>query len=186
MDSALASPLRHSASAPWYHPAQRGTNMSLRHCLLLFLIALPALADDGWEKLKDLPSGSDLKIYQLGSVQPKLAKFADVTDSNLIILVKNEQVALPKEGIDRIEARPLVKKSRKTVVRETHLDDPAKSSTDAGPHGPTAGPQRNTPGTPGYSSSASVIYGDKGDFSIVYRRASGAPAHKPEAKSESH
>jgi hypothetical protein len=160
--------------------------MVLRLLLVPFLLALPsslalpASGGDDWDKVKDLASGSDLKIYQRGSAQPKLAKYADATDSSLIVIVKNAQISIPKEGIDRIEARPPAKKGGKKVVRETRVDDPAKPSTDAGPHGPTAGPQ-SAPGTPNYSSSTSLMYGDNGEFSTVYRRASGAPAQKPSA-----
>lgn len=156
--------------------------MSLRLLLVPFLLMLPALAADDWNKVKDLPSGSDLKIYERGSSQPRIAKYADATDSSLIIVVKNEQVAIPKENIDRIESRPPAKKGGKKLVSETHVDDPAKPSADAGPHGPTAGPQRGAPGAQGYSSSASVSSADKGEFSTVYRRASGAPSNKPAEK----
>ena len=42
---------------------------------VLFLTALTALAGDAWDKVKTLPTGSDLKIYELGSAQPKIAKY---------------------------------------------------------------------------------------------------------------
>ncbi len=156
--------------------------MALRLLLVPILLALPALAGDDWDKVKDLPSGSDLKIYEHGSAQPKLAKFADVTASSLIIIVKNEQVALTKDGIDLIEARPPAKKgAKRKLVQELHVDDPAKPGTDAGPHGPTAGPQ-GTPGAPSYSSTTSIVSGDSREFSTVYRRVSGAPSQKPEPK----
>jgi hypothetical protein len=157
--------------------------MALRLLLVPVLLAFPALASDDWGKVKDLPSGSDLKIFERGSAQPKLAKYADLTDSSLIIVVKNEQIAIPKEGIDRIDARPPAKKGGKKMVSETHVDDPAKPSTDAGPHGPTAGPERNSPGSPNYSSTTSFSSGG-GEFSTVYRRASGAPAQKPPVNTE--
>ena len=159
--------------------------MSLRLLLVPFLLALPAFGADDWDKVKELPSGSDLKIYERGSAEPKLAKYADLTDSSLIVIVKKEQVAIAKSGIDRIEARPPAKKGGKKVVSETHMDDPAKPSMDAGPHGPTAGPGRDAPGAPGYSSSTNMVFGgDKGEFTIVYRRASGAPSQKPAATSD--
>ncbi len=158
--------------------------MSLRLLLVPLLLTLPSLAGDDWAKVKDLPGGSDLKIYTHGSVQPKIAKYADATDSSLIIVVKKEQVAIPKGEIDRIEARPPAKKGGRKLIQETRVDDPAKPSADAGPHGPTAGPQSGVPGTPGYSSTTSVSSGDKGEFSTVYRRVSGAPAEQPPAKSQ--
>ena len=155
--------------------------MVLRFLLVPLLLSLPASGSDDWDKVKELASGSDLKIYERGSAQPKLAKYADATDSSLIIIVKNEQVSITKEVIDRIEARPPLKKGGKKVVRETRVDDPAMPSSDAGPHGPTAGPQRGAPGAPNYSSSTSILYGDNRDYSTVYRRASRAPAQKSPA-----
>ena len=91
-------------------------------------------------------------------------------------MVKNEQVAIAKSGIDRIEARPPAKKGGgKKVVSETHLDDPAKPSTGDGPQGPVARPQLGAPGTPHYSSSGGIVFSDDREFSTVYRRSSGAP-----------
>jgi hypothetical protein len=156
--------------------------MALRLLLIPALLALPAVAGDDWDKVKDLPSGSDLKIFERGSAQPKLAKYADLTDSSLIIVVKNEQVAIPKESIDRIDARPPAKKGGKKVVGQAHVDDPAKPPTDAGPHGPTAGPQSGPPG-PNFSSTTGFGSGGA-EFATVYRRASGAPARKPPATPE--
>ena len=153
--------------------------MSLRLLLVPFLLMLPALAADDWNKVKDLPSGSDLKIYERGSSQPRIAKYADATDSSLIIVVKNEQVAIPKENIDRIESRPPAKKGGKKLVSETHVDDPAKPSAD---HGGLECLIGVAPGAQGYSSTASVSSADKGEFSTVYRRASGAPSNKPAEK----
>jgi hypothetical protein len=166
-------------------PPKRGIYMALQLLLVPVLLALTAFAGDEWDKVRELPSGSDLKIYERGSAQPKTAKYADVTDSSLIIIVKNEQVAISKDVIDRIDARPPAKKgAKRKVVQSTRVDDPAQPSSDAGPHGPTAGSQLGTSGTPGYSSSTSVVYGGDGDFNTVYRRASGAPPQKPPAKVE--
>ena len=157
--------------------------MLVRLLLVPVLLALSAFASDDWDKVKNLPGGSDLKIYERGSVQPKLAKYADLTESSLIIVVKNSQVAIAKGSIERIEARPPAKKGGKKFVSDTHFDDPAKPSTDAGPHGPTAGPQ-SAPGTPSYSSSTSISSGDDREFTTVYRRASGSPAQTMPAKPE--
>lgn len=151
--------------------------MSLRLLIVPLLLALPSLAGDDWSKVKELPSGSDLKIFARGSVQPRIAKYADATDSSLIVVVKNEQVSIPKDDIDRIEARPPVKKAGKKMVSETHVDDPAQPSTDPGP-------RRSAPGSSSYSTTTSISSGDKGEFSTVYRRVAGAPAGKSSANPE--
>jgi hypothetical protein len=139
------------------------------------MLVLPALAGEEWDKVKSLPGGSELKIYETGAAQPKLAAFADLTESSLIVVIKKEQVAIPKARIDLIEARPNVKKAKGHMVTETHVEDSSKPDMSAGPHGPTAGPRHDTPGQPGYSSSTVYSTGGKGDFVTVYRRVSGAP-----------
>ena len=101
--------------------------------LLLILAAMTAFgADDPWAKVKDLKSGTELKIYKKGTAQPVLAKSDDVTEDNLVVVVKNEQVAIAKDLIDRIDYRP-TKGSRVTTETKTQADrsghDPGASRT---------------------------------------------------------
>jgi hypothetical protein len=76
--------------------------------LALFLLAtLAALgADDPWAKVRQLKTGSELRIFRKGAVQPTLAKFGDVVEDALIVIVKNAQTSIPKDSIERIESRP--------------------------------------------------------------------------------
>ena len=75
--------------------------------LLLLLAAASAMAaDDPWVKVRDLKSGAELRVYKKGSPQPVLAKMDQLTDENLIVVVKTEQVAIAREQIDRIDYRP--------------------------------------------------------------------------------
>src|SRR5579863_6245112 len=91
---------------------------------LLLLAAMTAFAaDDPWAKVRDLKGGTELRIYKRGIPQPVLAKSADVTDDNLIVVVKNEQVAIPKDQIDRIDYRPKPG-SRLTTETKSKPTDP--------------------------------------------------------------
>ncbi|MGI8742703.1 MAG: hypothetical protein ACR2NN_09060 [Bryobacteraceae bacterium] len=137
--------------------------------VLLFLIAAAMLfgADDPWTKVRELKSGTELRVYKKGASKPILAKADEATDDKLVVVVKNEQVAIAKEDIDRIEARPVRTGSR--VTKETR-----KTTTDAVIEpGTAARPRQAT--VPGTSSSTNVSIGSKPDFETIYRRTSVAP-----------
>jgi hypothetical protein len=73
----------------------------------LLLAALPTLAaDDPWDKVGKLQSGAEVRIFKKASKQPLLAKFDELTTDNLIVVVKNEQMAIARDDIDRLDARP--------------------------------------------------------------------------------
>ncbi|MBL8237129.1 MAG: hypothetical protein JNM66_06910 [Bryobacterales bacterium] len=132
--------------------------------LLLFaLIPAAFAAEDGWSKVKALASGAELRITKTGSRAPILAKLDEANDERLIIATKTEQVAIPKEQIEKIEFRPAQKGSR--VTRQTTTDNTPLEKEAARP-GP--GPSR-TPGPSG-SSSSSVSIGGKPDFEVLWIR----------------
>ncbi len=143
------------------------------HRIILFLsLALVAFsADDPWAKVKDLKTGQELRIYKIGAKQPILAKMDELNDNGLVVIIKNEQVGIDRDDIERIDARP-DKDSR--VAREsrttTELPEPA------GPR-----PQGST-GVPGSSTSNTVSVGSKPDFQTVYRRTPLKPEPTPEPK----
>ena len=72
-----------------------------------FLLAATVLlaADSSWTQVKELKSRVELRIYKKGAREPISATFDDANDDRLIVVVKNEQVAIPKEDIDRLDAR---------------------------------------------------------------------------------
>ncbi|HLK69907.1 MAG TPA: hypothetical protein VKU19_41040 [Bryobacteraceae bacterium] len=132
--------------------------------LVFFLVAAAAFAaDDPWAKVRDLKSGTELRIYKKGAAQPVLAKSADVTDDNLVVLVKNEQIAIAKDLIDRIDYRP--QGGRATTETKTKTTDPDY----------TPGPMNRGAAVPGTSSSTSVGIGSKPDFEVLYRRPPATP-----------
>jgi len=119
-------------------------------------------ADNPWAKVQELKSGSYLRIYKKGSSQPVIAKFGEVTEERIVIVLKNEETTIPKEDIDRIDARPASK-----AVRKLQGESKVKTNEpDNSPH-----PESGIPvPTTSYSTGLSVTGGGKGDFETVYRR----------------
>jgi hypothetical protein len=89
-------------------------------------------ADDPWGKVKDLKSGTELRIYEKGTAQPILAKSDEVTEDNVIVVVKQEQIAIAKDLVERIDYRP-DRGGRVTTETKSRQSDPT--------------PLRNLPGT---------------------------------------
>jgi hypothetical protein len=137
----------------------------------IFLLVLAALAvlaaDNPWSKVRDLKSGSELRIYKRGASQPIVATMDEANDERVVVVVKNEQVAIAKADIDRIDARPETKGSRimKTTTSTvgTELHDKVAAPGPQGGVGPT--------------SSTSTSFGSrpKPDFETIYRRSAGPP-----------
>ena len=128
----------------------------MRGLLLLMLSGLVALgADDPWAKVKALKTGAELHVYKKGSLQPVVAQMDELTDENLVVIVKKSQTAIPRDQVDRIDARPAGgnRPTKETVTKET-----------VGPDG-----QPNQSTTTGYS------WGDKPKFETVYRRPPATP-----------
>ena len=121
-------------------------------------------ADDPWTKVRDLKGGTELRIYKKGVPQPVLAKSDEVTDENLVVVVKNEQVAIPKDQIDRIDYRPS-KGARVTSETKTKTTEP-----DSSPRPPGFGSS-----VPETSTSTNVGIGSKPDFELIYKRPTTPP-----------
>src|SRR5512134_3808970 len=65
-----------------------------------------AAADDDWAKLAALKSGTEVRITRKGKPQPVVGKMDEAREQSLVVVVKNEQIAIPKEEIEKVEARP--------------------------------------------------------------------------------
>lgn len=139
--------------------------------LRTFLTLLAAVAafgaDDPWAKVRDLKSGTELRIYKKGAIQPLLVKMDELTGESLIVVLKNEQMAIAKDQIERIDYRPAqpggrLKKETKTTV--------AGSDPKPPPPGPSQGSQ-----APASSTSTSFSVGSKPDFETIYRRTPAVP-----------
>jgi hypothetical protein len=139
----------------------------VRGLLLLILAGVVAFAaDDEWAKVKALKTGAEIRVLKKGSTQPMLAQMDELTDENLVVLVKKTQTAIPRDQIDRIDARPA---SGSRVVKETTTKETYPDAKSA------ARPPQAPPDGPGSSTSTSVSIGSKPDFETVYRRPTGAP-----------
>jgi len=125
-------------------------------------------AEDSWSKVRELKGGAEIRVYKKGARQPILAKADEATDDKLVVVIKNEQVAIAKDEIDRIDARPVQSNSR--VKRETRdsTSDPSKEPVIATHPREAVGPTS--------SSSTNFSLGSKPDFETIYRRAAPLPA----------
>lgn len=128
--------------------------------------------DDPWQKVTALASGQEVRIIKKGAVgKPLLGVFDEANAERVVIVVKNEQIAIAKEDVDRLDARPKggsrVTKSSKST-QNMPMDRP-----------PSANPgDRVRPVPPGSTSetSSGLNIGSKPDFEPIYRRILGAPA----------
>ena len=128
----------------------------MRAFLLILLACLMGFgAADDWAKVKALKTGAELRVFKKGSAQPIAAQMGDLTDENLIVLIKKMETAIPRDRIDRIDARP---STGSRVTKETTTKD------GVGPDG-----------SPTSSMSTGYSVGGKPDFETVYRRSPVPP-----------
>ena len=141
----------------------------MRKLLLFLCAALVVLgADDPWAALKDLKSGTELRVYKKGSAQPLLVKMGELNDDNLVVIDKNKETAIARDLIDRVDYRPSGK-SRVTKENSTRVTngvgDP-KAVIPGGMNGAT---------TPTTTTSSNVSIGSKPDFETIFRRPPSPP-----------
>ena len=135
---------------------------------ILILAALAAFAaDNPWDKVRALKTGTELRIFKREAKQPVLASMDEANDERIVVVVKNEQLAIPKSDIDRIDYRPL--KTGGKFTKQT-------SSTYEESRDKVASPQGH-PG-PSSSSSSSLTLNSKPDFETIYRRPPPAAPNK--------
>jgi hypothetical protein len=138
-----------------------------RFLFLLLTAAVAAIcADDPWTAVAKLKSGTEIRVLKKGSMQPILGKFDEASDERLVLVVKKEQMAIPKDQVDRVEARPQPA-GRVKVEGKTTTDDPQAARE------PQVG--MNERPAVGTTTTSGVSIGGKPDFETVYRRPLGAP-----------
>jgi len=130
--------------------------------LLWFALATLTLfaADNPWDKVRELKTGTELRILKKGSRQPVLAIIDEANDERIVVVVKNEELAIQKDDIDRIDARPATKSRINKETRVTQSD--SAQTPPVGPQGSQGGPSTST--STSYSGAA------KPDFVTIYRR----------------
>jgi len=140
--------------------------------LALFLLAVSTAfcADDPWAKVRELKSGTEIRIFKKGSMQPVLAKMDEASADAVIVVVKNEQISIPKDQVDRLDYRPPQPGGRvkKEVTTKTETPDTRVGEAPV-PH--------ETP-TQTTTTSTNYVIGSKPDFETLYRRPPPAPKGK--------
>jgi len=132
--------------------------------ILVFMLSAASMlgASDPWAKVRDLKTGTELRIYKKGAAKPVLATLDEANEENLIVVIRNEEVAIDRGDIDRLDYRG--RPTPGTVTRQTQ-------STVTGPEGTMPRPQGNAGGSPvSTSTSTNYSFGSKGDFQTIYRR----------------
>ena len=137
----------------------------MRFAILTLAVSLVAVAaDDAWLKVQKADTGSELRIFRKGDSKPVIATLDNATDDSLIVVVKNKEIAIPKDQIDRVDARPAKSGSRATKTTTETTTDPQ----------PSAKPQENKLG-PSASSGTNYSFGSRPDFVTIYRRTASMP-----------
>jgi hypothetical protein len=139
--------------------------------LLCAAAALAIGADDPWAKVKELKTGAELRVYKRGATQPLSVKMDELTDENLVVISKSEQVAIPRDQIERIDSRP-AGRTRTTTDTAT-----AEKNAATDPRSNIPGPN-SPPGAmhaPSTTTSSGVTWTSQPFETIYHRTAGGAP-----------
>jgi hypothetical protein len=117
-------------------------------------------ADNPWDKVRELKTGTELRILKKGSRQPVIGSMDEANDERIVVVIKNEELAIQKDEIDRIDCRPATKSRVSKETRVTQSD--STQTPPVGPQGSQNGP----------STSTTTSYGgaSKPDFVTIYRR----------------
>src|ERR1041385_7608147 len=147
--------------------------MSKRVFLFFTVAVLAFAADDPWAKVKEQKTGTELQVYKRGSAKPLTVKMDELTDENLVVIEKKSQVAIPRDQIERIDARS----SGRTRTTTDTMTAEKNAATD---------PRSNIPGpnqppravhAPSTTRSRALSWPSQGDATI-YHRTAGAPPTK--------
>ena len=105
----------------------------------LFLIAAVAAAsgdEDPWMRVRKLESGSDVRVYKSGKKKPVEGKFERASEESVVLLLKDAQVSIPKEQVERVDWRPVregsgvaMETTRNVGTKEESITGRSKGST---------------------------------------------------------
>lgn len=131
--------------------------------LLLTLATLAAFgAENSWDKVRELKTGTELRIIKKGARQPLIGIMDEANDERLIVVIKNEEIAIRKDDIDRVDFRPATKSRVAKETRTTQSDTTQSTPVGPQPKGSQSGPSTSTTTSFGGAS--------KPDFETIYRR----------------
>src|ERR1700676_3133069 len=107
--------------------------VAMTRALSVALRTLTAFAaDNTWDKVRDLKTGTELRVYKKGARQPLLCTMDEANEERIIVVVKNEELAIQKDDVDRLDYRPPGNSTR--LMKETHTTQ--SDSTQTTPVGP--------------------------------------------------
>ena len=138
---------------------------------LCFAVALFG-ADDPWAKVRELKTGTELRVYKKGSAQPLTFKMDELTDENLVVIDKKTQTAIARDLIDRIDFRPT---GKPRITTESKM---ATKDTTGDPKAVIPAPNSRGGGGPTTETSSGLSIGSKADFETAYRRPTGGAPKK--------
>jgi hypothetical protein len=141
--------------------------------ILLCATAVAFGANDPWAKVKELKTGAELHVYKRGSVQPLNVKMDELTDENLVVINKSAQMAIPRDQIERIDARA---SGRTRTMTDTQT---AEQNAATDPRSAIPGPNQ-PPGAvhAATTTTASGVTWTKQEFETIYRKTAGSPPKK--------
>jgi hypothetical protein len=128
-------------------------------CLLFAAMAL-AGEGDCWDKMRELASGGQLRIYQAGAKRPLTATLDRVSDEALIVVHKDKQISIPRERVERVDWRP--GNSGNRVTGEARRNIGSRESAVTG--------RSKDSSLPANSTSAGIRIEGPPGFRTVYRR----------------
>jgi hypothetical protein len=139
----------------------------LRIVLLLLAASAAFAAEDAWAKVRELKSGVEVRIYKKGQKQPVLARLDEAREDSLVVVVKNEQTAIDKEDIDRIDYRTPQTGSRLKPEVQSTPEGPDRESKVS--RIPQRSPRRSS------TTSGGLTLPSRPDFETIYRRIATPP-----------
>lgn len=130
----------------------------------VMLFAQESAGEDTWWKVANIDSGTELRVYKSGSIQPLVVRMDEANSERIVVIKDKTQLAIRKEDINRIDFRPPSKQPRfkredrmKTSDPGTEVQSPGKLGSNRIPHGTT-------------ESGSTLTFGNKPDFQTIYRR----------------
>lgn len=139
----------------------------MQRWILWLALGSLALAEDTWDKVKGLKSGTEIRVVVADSKQPVVGLLDEADDERLVLVVKNEQKAIQKADILGVDARPMSNKRGPRFTKSTTVSNDVTNPKP--PVANTPGPL-NRPGGPSGSTGTSYSVGSKPEFEKVYRK----------------
>lgn len=144
------------------------SHLSLRISTICLLACLASTAaEDTWTKIRELKTGTEIRIFKRGAKQPLEARMDEANDERVVVILKNEQTSIARQEIDRLDYRPEQKSGR--VTRESKTETTLPAETPSGPR------PNYSSGAPSTSSSSGLSFGSKPGFETLYTRPTAPP-----------